>query len=105
MNSNLVYEVGGDFLGFFTLTDDVIGIYLGDATGKGPPAALYAALAYACFDPRTGVLRIASAWNDGSSHSFSAGLPGAGNFAAFLQECFRRRNTKAKPYNWNAAMG
>jgi hypothetical protein len=55
------YEVGGDFLDFFTLTDDVIGIYLGDATGKGLPAALYAALAHACFDPRTGVLRIASA--------------------------------------------
>jgi phosphoserine phosphatase RsbU/P len=94
------YEVGGDFLDFFKLTDGVIGIYLGDVTGKGPPAALYAALAvgtlrgvhktgtppatvlstvnrrvllrgvsspryaavqYACFDPRTGVLRIANA--------------------------------------------
>ena len=38
-------EVGGDFLDFFTLTDGVIGIYLGDVTGKGLPAALYAALA------------------------------------------------------------
>jgi len=75
------------------------GIYLGDVTGKGLPAALYSALAvgtlrgvhktgtppatvlstvnrrvmlrgvsaryaaaqYACFDPRTGILRIASA--------------------------------------------
>jgi sigma-B regulation protein RsbU (phosphoserine phosphatase) len=94
------YEVGGDFLDFFTLTNGVIGIYLGDVTGKGLPAALYAALAvgtlrgvhktgtppaavlstvnrrvllcgvsspryvavqYGCFDPRTGVLRIASA--------------------------------------------
>jgi sigma-B regulation protein RsbU (phosphoserine phosphatase) len=94
------YEVHGDFLDFFTLTDGVIGIYLGDVTGKVLPAALYAALAVgtlrgvhktgtppatvlstvnrrvmlrgvsspryaavqcACFDPRTGVLRIASA--------------------------------------------
>ncbi len=39
------YEVGGDFLDFFTLTDGVIGIHLGDVTGKGLPAALYAALA------------------------------------------------------------
>jgi len=37
--------VGGDFLDFFTLTDGVIGIYLGDVTGKGLLAALYAALA------------------------------------------------------------
>jgi len=29
------YEVGGDFLDFFTLTDGAIGIYLGDVTGKG----------------------------------------------------------------------
>jgi sigma-B regulation protein RsbU (phosphoserine phosphatase) len=94
------HEVGGDFLDFFTLTDGVIGIYLGDVSGKGLPAALYAALAvgtlrgvhktgtppasvlsvlnrrvmlrgvsspryaavqYGCFDPRTGILRIASA--------------------------------------------
>ena len=94
------HEVGGDFLDFFTLTDGAIGIYLGDVTGKGLPAALYAALAvgtlrgvhktgtppasvlntlnrrvilrgvsspryasvqYGCFDPRTGILRIASA--------------------------------------------
>ena len=85
--------MGGDFLDFFTLTDGVVGIYPGDVTGKGLPAALYAALAvgtlrgvhavlstvnrrvmlrgvpspryvavqHACFDPRTGVLRIASA--------------------------------------------
>jgi len=39
------HEVGGDFLDFFTLTDGVIGIYLGDVRGKGLPAALYAALA------------------------------------------------------------
>jgi sigma-B regulation protein RsbU (phosphoserine phosphatase) len=39
------HEVGGDFLDFFTLTDESIGIYLGDVTGKGLPAALYAALA------------------------------------------------------------
>src|SRR5947209_6299927 len=39
------HEVGGDFLDFFTLTDESIGLYLGDVTGKGLPAALYAALA------------------------------------------------------------
>lgn len=97
------HEVGGDFLDFFTLTDGTIGIYLGDVTGKGLPAALYAALAvgalrgvhktgtppdavlstvnrrvilrgvspryaavqYGCFDPRTGILQIASAGMSG----------------------------------------
>jgi len=39
------YEVDGDFLDFSTLTGGVIGICLGDVTGKGLPAALYAALA------------------------------------------------------------
>jgi hypothetical protein len=34
------YEVGGDFLDFFTLTDGVIEIYLDHVTGKGLPAAL-----------------------------------------------------------------
>ena len=91
--------MGGDFLDFFTLTDGAIGIYLGDVSGKGLPAELYAALAvgtlrgvhktgappssglsllnrrvmlrgvtpryaavqYACLDPCTGILRIASA--------------------------------------------
>jgi sigma-B regulation protein RsbU (phosphoserine phosphatase) len=38
-------EVGGDFLDYFTLTDGSIGLYLGDVSGKGLPAALYAALA------------------------------------------------------------
>jgi sigma-B regulation protein RsbU (phosphoserine phosphatase) len=37
--------VGGDFLDYFTLTDGSIGLYLGDVSGKGLPAALYAALA------------------------------------------------------------
>ena len=97
------HEVGGDFLDFFTLTDGTIGMYLGDVTGKGLPAALYAALAvgtlrgvhktgtppdavlrlvnrrvilrgvrpryaavqYGCFDPRTGMLQIASAGMSG----------------------------------------
>lgn len=39
------HEVGGDFLDFFTLTDGSIGLYLGDVTGKGLGAALYAAVA------------------------------------------------------------
>src|SRR5882762_435720 len=37
--------VGGDFLDYFELTDGSIGLYLGDVSGKGLPAALYAALA------------------------------------------------------------
>src|SRR5260370_14071720 len=37
--------VGGDFLDYFELTDKSIGLYLGDVSGKGLPAALYAALA------------------------------------------------------------
>ncbi|HXY00153.1 MAG TPA: SpoIIE family protein phosphatase [Candidatus Limnocylindrales bacterium] len=38
-------EVGGDYLDYFALSDGTIGIYLGDVSGKGLPAALYAALA------------------------------------------------------------
>lgn len=37
--------VGGDFLDYFELTDGTLGLYLGDVSGKGLPAALYAALA------------------------------------------------------------
>src|SRR5260370_12346902 len=37
--------VGGDFLDYFELTDKSVGLYLGDVSGKGLPAALYAALA------------------------------------------------------------
>lgn len=37
--------VGGDFLDYFELSDGSIGLYLGDVSGKGLPAALYAALA------------------------------------------------------------
>lgn len=40
-----VAAVGGDFLDYFELTDGTIGLYLGDVSGKGLPAALYAALA------------------------------------------------------------
>jgi sigma-B regulation protein RsbU (phosphoserine phosphatase) len=38
-------EVGGDYLDYFLLSDGKIGLYLGDVSGKGLPAALYAALA------------------------------------------------------------
>ncbi|MFI5057028.1 MAG: PP2C family protein-serine/threonine phosphatase [Candidatus Acidiferrales bacterium] len=38
-------EVGGDFLDYFELSDRTVGIYLGDVSGKGLPAAMYAALA------------------------------------------------------------
>src|ERR1700692_3506178 len=38
-------EVGGDYLDYFLLSDGRIGLYVGDVSGKGSPAALYAALA------------------------------------------------------------
>jgi phosphoserine phosphatase RsbU/P len=38
-------EVGGDYLDYFSLPDGKIGLYIGDVSGKGLPAALYAALA------------------------------------------------------------
>jgi sigma-B regulation protein RsbU (phosphoserine phosphatase) len=37
-------DVGGDFLDYFCLSDQNLGIYLGDVVGKGLPAAMYAAL-------------------------------------------------------------
>ena len=37
--------VGGDYLDYFSLPDGVIGMYIGDVSGKGLPAAMYAALA------------------------------------------------------------
>jgi len=40
-----IAAVGGDFLDYFELTDESIGLYLGDVSGKGLPAAMYAALA------------------------------------------------------------
>src|ERR1700674_1665124 len=40
-----VAVVGGDFLDYFELADKTFGLYLGDVSGKGLPAALYAALA------------------------------------------------------------
>lgn len=39
-----VAAAGGDFLDYFELTDGSVGLYLGDVSGKGLPAALYAAL-------------------------------------------------------------
>ena len=38
-------DVGGDFLDYFRLSDNRLGLYLGDVVGKGLPAAMYAALA------------------------------------------------------------
>jgi serine phosphatase RsbU (regulator of sigma subunit) len=35
-----IAAVGGDFLDYFELTDSRIGLYLGDVSGKGLPAAL-----------------------------------------------------------------
>jgi phosphoserine phosphatase RsbU/P len=40
-----VSAVGGDFLDYFELTDGSIGLYLGDVSGKGLPAAYFGALA------------------------------------------------------------
>jgi sigma-B regulation protein RsbU (phosphoserine phosphatase) len=40
-----VAAVGGDFLDYFQLSDGSLGLYLGDVSGKGLPAAMYAALA------------------------------------------------------------
>lgn len=40
-----VAAVGGDFLDYFELSDGTIGLYLGDVSGKGLAAAMYAALA------------------------------------------------------------
>ena len=40
-----VTEVGGDYLDYFALSDGTIGLYVGDVSGKGLPAALFAALA------------------------------------------------------------
>jgi serine phosphatase RsbU (regulator of sigma subunit) len=37
-----VAAVGGDFLDYFELIDGSVGLYLGDVSGKGLPAALYA---------------------------------------------------------------
>jgi phosphoserine phosphatase RsbU/P len=39
-----IAEVGGDYLDYFLLSDESIGLYIGDVSGKGLPAALYAAL-------------------------------------------------------------
>jgi sigma-B regulation protein RsbU (phosphoserine phosphatase) len=40
-----VSVVGGDFLDYFQLSDGTIGLYLGDVSGKGLPAAMFGALA------------------------------------------------------------
>ena len=37
--------VGGDYLDYFSLPDGTFGMYIGDVSGKGLPACLYAALA------------------------------------------------------------
>lgn len=40
-----VTEAGGEHLDYFTLSDGKVGLYIGDVSGKGLPAARYAALA------------------------------------------------------------
>jgi sigma-B regulation protein RsbU (phosphoserine phosphatase) len=39
--------VGGDFLDYFQLADGTVGFYVHDVSGKGLPAAMYAALTVA----------------------------------------------------------
>jgi sigma-B regulation protein RsbU (phosphoserine phosphatase) len=39
-----VAAVGGDFLDYFLLGDGCLGLYIGDVSGKGLPAAMYATL-------------------------------------------------------------
>jgi sigma-B regulation protein RsbU (phosphoserine phosphatase) len=60
-----VTEVGGDYLDYFALWDGNIGCYVGDVSGKGLPAALYAALA-------VGALR--GVYNTGQAPSRVLGL-------------------------------
>src|SRR5947208_338883 len=38
------FEVGEHFVDFFRLPDGMIGLYMGDVVGKGPPATMYGAL-------------------------------------------------------------
>src|SRR3712207_2144568 len=53
-------EVGGDFYDFHLLSDDRLGLVVGDATGKGVPAALV--MSTTC-----GMLRVAAQTSDSSS--------------------------------------
>lgn len=53
-------EVGGDFYGFHLLSEDRLGLVVGDATGKGVPAALV--MATTC-----GMLELAAQSSDSSS--------------------------------------
>ena len=53
-------EVGGDFYDFHLLSDDRVGLVIGDATGKGVPAALV--MSTTC-----GMLRLAAQTSDSSS--------------------------------------
>ena len=39
-----LYGVGGDFLDYFQLADRTVGLYIGDVSGKGLPAGMYATL-------------------------------------------------------------
>lgn len=45
-------EIGGDFFDFFELPEDTFGFTLGDVAGKGPPAALMAAMLQGVFAAR-----------------------------------------------------
>ncbi len=74
-------EVGGDFLDYFVLSDQTVGLYLGDVVGKGLPAAFYAALA-------VGTLR---------------GIHKTGQSPADVLELFNRRlHTRAMPKRYCA---
>jgi serine phosphatase RsbU (regulator of sigma subunit) len=47
--------IGGDFLDYFELADGSLGVVLGDVAGKGPPAALLAALLQGVFASHIGL--------------------------------------------------
>ena len=47
--------IGGDFLDYFELADGNLGVVLGDVAGKGPPAALLAALLQGVFASHIGL--------------------------------------------------
>ncbi len=92
-------EVGGDYLDYFRLSDETVGLYLGDVSGKGLPAALYAALAVGMLRGvhKTGLdpAKVLSTLND---RLMQRGIPGrhtAIQYALFHPEDARLRIVSA----------
>src|ERR1700692_1382147 len=57
--------VGGDFVDYFSMDNGSVGFYVGDVSGKGLPAAMYAALA-------VGILRSVHKTDESPSDILSA---------------------------------